>query len=64
MMPNKNVQRIPVHILLLNRKTSYSPLSLLTVLVLPFLRQEIVDKYHLDNVYDSGNNSKFVQQAC
>lgn len=35
----------------------YSLLSLLIVPVFPFLRQEIADKYHLDNMYDPGNQS-------
>lgn len=65
MMPNKYLQRILIHILLLNLKNfRYSLLSLQIIPVLPFLRQEIADKYHLDKVYDPGNNSKFVQEAC
>lgn len=41
----------------------YFLLSLLIAPVLPFLRQEIADKYHLDYMHDPGNNTEFKQHV-
>lgn len=67
MMPTKHVQRTCTstspHPPDQQKSFRYSLLNLLLVPVLPFLRQEIANKYHLDKVYDPGNNSKFKQHA-
>lgn len=41
----------------------YFLLSLLIVAVLPFLSQEIANKYNLDNMHDPGNNTEFKQHV-